>query len=211
MSAYIPVKSDPEANEKAIAQVRADKEREAGDGHDGTWVAQPGLVPVAMEVFDRLMPQPNQIARQLPEFNTTAADLLKAPPGEITDAGLRQNVAVGLGYLEAWLRGIGCVPLFNLMEDAATAEISRAQLWQWAHHGARMSDGRSVDIPLVESLVAAELARQKPLVDSERYAAYEEAAELTRQLVRAPKFVEFLTLPAYRQVLKKERMAEDSR
>ena len=211
MSAYIPVKSDPEANEKAIAQVRADKEREASDGHDGTWVAHPGLVPVAMEVFDRLMPQPNQIAKQLPDFNATAADLLDAPSGEITEAGLRQNVAVGLGYLEAWLRGIGCVPLFNLMEDAATAEISRAQLWQWAHHGARMSDGRSVDIPLIESLVAAELARQKPLVDAERYVAYEEAAELTRQLVRAPKFVEFLTLPAYRQVLKKERVVKDSR
>jgi len=207
MSAYIPVKSDPEANEKAIAQVRADKEREAGDGHDGTWVAHPGLVPVAMEVFNRLMPQPNQIARQLPDFNATAADLLKAPFGDITEAGLKQNVAVGLGYLEAWLRGIGCVPLFNLMEDAATAEISRAQLWQWAHHGARLSDGRTVDIPLIENLIAAELSKQKSSVDAERYAAYEEAAELTRQLVRAPQFIEFLTLPAYRQVLKKERIA----
>jgi len=170
-------------------------------------VAHPGLVPVAMEVFNRLMPQPNQIARQSPEFKATAADLLKAPSGEITEAGLRQNVAVGLGYLEAWLRGIGCVPLFNLMEDAATAEISRAQLWQWAHHGARLSDGRTVDIPMIENLIAAELSKQKTSVDSERYAAYEEAAELTRQLVRAPQFVEFLTLPAYQQVLKKERIA----
>ena len=211
MSAYIPVKSDPVANEKAIAQVRADKEREAGDGHDGTWVAHPGLVPVAMEVFDRLMPQPNQIAKQLPDYNPTAADLLQVPPGEITEAGLRQNVAVGLGYLEAWLRGIGCVPLFNLMEDAATAEISRAQLWQWVHHGAKLNDGRTVDIPLVESMIAAELAKQKTVVDAERYAAYEEAAELTRQLVRAPQFIEFLTLPAYQQVLKRERAAEDSR
>ena len=211
MSAYIPVKSDPEANEKAIAQVRADKEREAGDGHDGTWVAHPGLVPVAMEVFDRLMPEPNQIAKQLPDFDATAADLLEVPPGEITEAGLRQNVAVGLGYLEAWLRGIGCVPLFNLMEDAATAEISRAQLWQWVHHGARLSDGRTVDVPLVESFIAAELARQKDLVDAARYAAYEEAAELTRQLVRATGFVEFLTLPAYQQVLKKERAGGNSR
>ena len=134
MSAYIPVKTDPVANEKAIAQVRADKEREAGDGHDGTWVAHPGLVPVAMEIFDRLMPQPNQIAKQLPDYHATAADLLKIPDGQITEAGLKQNVAVGLGYLEAWLRGIGCVPLFNLMEDAATAEISRAQLWQWVHN-----------------------------------------------------------------------------
>jgi malate synthase len=206
MSAYIPVKTDPEANDRAIAQVRADKEREAGDGHDGTWVAHPGLVPVAMEVFDRLMPEPNQIAKQLPDFNPTAADLLQAPAGEITEAGLKQNVAVGLGYLEAWLRGIGCVPLFNLMEDAATAEISRAQLWQWVHHQAKLKDGRAVDIPLVESLITAELARQKTTVDAERYAAYEEAAELTRELVRAPQFVEFLTLPAYQRVLKKERM-----
>ena len=142
MSAYIPIKSDPVANEKAIAQVRADKEREAGDGHDGTWVAHPGLVPVAMEIFDRLMPQPNQISKQLPDYNPTAEDLLQVPEGQITEAGLKQNVAIGLGYLEAWLRGIGCVPLFNLMEDAATAEISRAQLWQWVHHKAKLSDGR---------------------------------------------------------------------
>src|SRR5215469_2913811 len=121
MSAYIPVKTDAEANDKAIAQVRADKEREAGDGHDGTWVAHPGLVPVALEIFNRLMPQPNQIGKQLPDFHPTADDLLRVPEGKITEAGLRQNVAVGLGYVEAWLRGIGCVPLFNLMEDAATA------------------------------------------------------------------------------------------
>jgi malate synthase len=204
MSAYIPVKSDPEANDRAIAQVRADKEREAGDGHDGTWVAHPGLVPVAMEVFDRLMPQPNQIARQLPDYNPTAADLLQVPSGEITEAGLKQNVAVGLGYLEAWLRGIGCVPLFNLMEDAATAEISRAQLWQWVHHHARLSDGRYVDLQLVESLITAELEKQKQIVSADRYTAYMHAAELTRQLVRAPQFVEFLTLPAYREMLQEE-------
>lgn len=204
MSAYIPVKSDPEANDKAIAQVRDDKEREAGDGHDGTWVAHPGLVPVAMEVFDRLMPQPNQIDKQLPDYNPTAADLLQVPPGEITEAGLKQNVAVGLGYLEAWLRGIGCVPLFNLMEDAATAEISRAQLWQWAHHQAKLSDGRRVDSQLVERLIAAELDKQKPVVSADRYAAYEHAAELTRRLVRAPQFIEFLTLPAYREILEEE-------
>ena len=204
MSAYIPVKTDPVANDKAIAQVRADKEREAGDGHDGTWVAHPGLVPVAMEVFDRLMPQSNQIAKQLPDFNPAAADLLQVPPGEITEAGLKQNVAVGLGYLEAWLRGIGCVPLFNLMEDAATAEISRAQLWQWVHHQARLSDGRPVDISLVESLIAAELEKQKTLVNGERYTAYEKAAQLTRELVRAPRFIEFLTLPAYERILKEE-------
>ena len=205
MSAYIPIKSDPVANEKAIAQVRADKEREAGDGHDGTWVAHPGLVPVALEIFDRLMPQPNQISKQLPDFNATAEDLLQIPEGQITEAGLKQNVAVGLGYVEAWLRGIGCVPLFNLMEDAATAEISRAQLWQWVHQKAKLSDGRTVDIPLVESLIAAELEKQKAAVDAVRYAAYEKAADLMRELVRAPQFIEFLTLPAYQRVLKEEK------
>ncbi len=205
MSAYIPIKSDPVANDKAIAQVQADKEREAGDGHDGTWVAHPGLVPVALEIFDRLMPQPNQISKQLPDYNATADDLLQIPEGQITDAGLKQNVAVGLGYVEAWLRGIGCVPLFNLMEDAATAEISRAQLWQWVHQKAKLSDGRTVDIPLVESLIVAELDKQKIAVDAARYAAYEKAADLMRELVRAPQFIEFLTLPAYQRVLKEEK------
>ncbi len=207
MSAYIPIKSDPVANEKAIAQVQADKEREAGDGHDGTWVAHPGLVPVALEIFNRLMPQPNQISKQLPDFNPTAADLLQVPPGQITDAGLKQNVAVGLGYLEAWMRGIGCVPLFNLMEDAATAEISRAQLWQWIHHNAKLEDGRVVDFALVDSLITAELAKQKAAVDPVRYAAYEKAANLMRELVPAPQFVEFLTLPAYQRILKEENLA----
>jgi malate synthase len=205
MSAYIPIKSDPVANDKAIAQVRADKEREASDGHDGTWVAHPGLVPIAMEIFDRLMPQPNQISKQLPDYNATAEDLLQIPEGQITGAGLKQTVAVGLGYVEAWLRGIGCVPLFNLMEDAATAEISRAQLWQWVHQKARLSDGRTVDIPMVENLIAAELEKQKVAVDAVRYAAYEKAADLMRELVRAPQFIEFLTLPAYQRVLAEEK------
>jgi malate synthase len=205
MSAYIPVKSDPMANKMAIAQVRADKEREAGDGHDGTWVAHPGLVPVAQEIFDRLMPQPNQISKQLPDYNPTAEDLLRVPEGEITEAGLKQNVAIGLGYLESWLRGIGCVPLFNLMEDAATAEISRAQLWQWIHHKAALTDGRVVNIALVENMIDNELKQQKSAVDAERYAAYEKAAALMRDLVRAPKFVEFLTVPAYQRILKEEK------
>ena len=208
MSAYIPIKSDPDANDLAIAHVRADKEREAGDGHDGTWVAHPGLVPVAMEVFDRLMPQANQITKQLPGFNPTAADLIQVPPGQITEAGLKQNVAVGLGYLEAWLRGIGCVPLFNLMEDAATAEISRAQLWQWIHHKARLSNDMAVDLSMVDTLIDLELARQKTTVDATRYAAYEKAADLMRSLIRAPQFVEFLTLPAYQRILADEGFAK---
>jgi malate synthase len=206
MSALIPIKSDPEANERAIAGVRADKEREAFDGHDGTWVAHPGLVPVAMEVFNRIMPQPNQISKKLEHFNVTADDLLQVPTGNITEAGLRQNVAVGLGYLEAWLRGIGCVPLFNLMEDAATAEISRAQLWQWVHHGARLQDGRPVTLELVEQTVDQELAATKPTVDDARYRAYERAARLMRKLIESPTFPEFLTIPAYIEVLKEEPM-----
>ena len=183
MSALIPIKSDPVANERALAGVLADKEREATDGHDGTWVAHPGLVPIALEVFNRVMPQPNQISKQLPDYHATAADLLQIPTGSITAAGLRQNVAVGLGYVEAWLRGIGCVPLFNLMEDAATAEISRAQLWQWVHHNAKLEDGRPVTTALVEQTIDDELAATKPKVDDVRYSAYERAATLMRKLM----------------------------
>jgi malate synthase len=209
MSALIPIKSDPEANERAIAGVRVDKEREATDGHDGTWVAHPGLVPIALEVFNRIMPGPNQIAKQLPNYTATAADLLQVPTGSITEAGLRQNVAVGLGYVEAWLRGIGCVPLFNLMEDAATAEISRAQLWQWVHHNAKITDGPHAGTPittaLVEKTIADELAATRPKVDAARYNAYERAAELMRKLIESPTFPEFLTVPAYAEVLKEEK------
>ena len=201
MSAFIPIKSDPVANERALTQVRADKEREATDGHDGTWVAHPGLVPVALEVFDRVMPQPNQIDKQLPSFHATALDLLQVPEGTITEAGVRQNVAVGLGYVEAWLRGIGCVPLFNLMEDAATAEISRAQLWQWVHHHAVMEDGLAVTVELIEREIDDELERAKAKVDAQRYSAYVRAAKLMRELIRAPKFMDFLTVPAYETVL----------
>jgi len=201
MAAFIPIKSDPLANEKAIAQVRADKEREAGDGHDGTWVAHPGLVPVAMEVFDRLMPTANQIEKKLSDYQPTAPDLLQVPTGDITEAGLRQNIAVGLGYLEAWLRGTGCVPLFNLMEDAATAEISRAQLWQWIHQNAKLKDARKIDIALCDRMIDEELVRAKQAGDPARYAAYEKSAQLMRDLIRAPKFVEFLTVPAYQRIL----------
>ncbi len=201
MAAFIPIKSDAVANEKAIAQVRADKEREAGDGHDGTWVAHPGLVPVATQIFDRLMPGPNQIDKKLTEFHATAVDLLKVPDGEITEAGLRQNIAVGLGYLEAWMRGTGCVPLFNLMEDAATAEISRAQLWQWIHQRARLKDGRQIDVALCDGVIDEELAKAKQTGDAARFAAYEKSAQLMRELIRAPQFVEFLTVPAYRRIV----------
>jgi malate synthase len=147
------------------------------------------------------MPKPNQIEKQLPDYHATADDLLQVPEGTITEAGVRQNVAVGLGYVEAWLRGIGCVPLFNLMEDAATAEISRAQLWQWVHHHAVMDDGLPVTVEMVDAVIADELELAKEKVDAQRYTAYVQAAELMRELVRAPRFMDFLTVPAYERVL----------
>ena len=208
MSAFIPIKNDEAANEAALSQVRADKEREAMDGHDGSWVAHPGLVAPAMEVFDRVMPQPNQVEKQLKGLTITAEDLLRVPEGTISEAGLQLNVAVGLGYVEAWLRGTGCVPLFNLMEDAATAEISRAQLWQWVHHGARLGDGRAVTLALCDAAIDAELGRAQQRLKEvgqseggERFRAVEHAAFLLRELIRAPRFTEFLTIPAYARVV----------
>jgi len=203
MAAFIPVKDDPSANETAFSRVRADKEREASNGHDGTWVAHPGLVPVAMAVFDTYMPTPNQIARKRADVSVTAADLLAVPDGAKTEAGLRNNVAVGIGYIEAWLRGQGCVPLFNLMEDAATAEISRSQVWQWIHAGASLEDGRPVTLGLVDSVIAEELAAWKSRVGAATYEAgrYAEAAALFRDLVARTDFVEFLTLPAYDRLI----------
>jgi malate synthase len=206
MSAFIPVKSDPEINEKAMAQVREDKEREATDGHDGTWVAHPGLVAISKEPFDRLMPKPNQIDKKLPGYKVTAAELLQIPTGDITEAGLRQNLVVGMGYLESWLRGIGCVPLFNLMEDAATAEISRSQLWQWIHHGAHLKDGRKIDVALCDAILHEELAKAKARVPAGQYPSYDKAAELMRQMYTSPAFVEFLTVPAYHELIRQERM-----
>jgi malate synthase len=199
MSAYIPNKRDAAANQIAMDQVRADKEREAADGHDGTWVAHPGLVGIAKEIFDRVMPQQNQIDRKLEDVHITTGDLLEIPKSEITEAGLRQNIAVGIGYLESWLRGVGCVPLFNLMEDAATAEISRAQLWQWVHHKARLNDGRVVTPELCLQIIDEELGKFRQAAGEEQFRAgrYEEAANLLRELIQSGRFIEFLTLPAY--------------
>jgi malate synthase len=203
MAAQIPIRDDPQANEQALGKVRADKEREAADGHDGTWVAHPGLVPIAKEVFDQLMPGPNQIAQKRDDVAVTAQDLLAVPEGTITERGLRHNLNVGVLYLEAWLRGSGCVPIYNLMEDAATAEISRAQVWQWRRHRARIDGGPVIDGALVERLLEEELARIRGSVGDERYRAgrYGEAAALLRELVLADEFTEFLTLPAYQQVI----------
>jgi malate synthase len=195
MAAQIPIRDDPQANEAAMDKVRADKQREAGDGHDGTWVAHPGLVAIAKEIFDREMPQANQIARKRQDVHVTASDLLAVPKGTITEAGLRQNLNVGIGYIEAWLRGIGCVPLYNLMEDAATAEISRAQIWQWVRHGARLDDGRTIDAALCRKALDDELIKLRETAGSP--GRYEDAAELFRKLIEAPAFPEFLTMPAY--------------
>src|SRR5215467_9200546 len=194
MAAQIPIRDDPGANEAAMEKVRADKEREAGDGHDGTWVAHPGLVAIAKEIFDREVPQPNQIARKRQDVDITAADLLMVPKGMITEAGLQQNLNVGIGYLEAWLRGIGCVPLHHLMEDAATAEIGRAQIWQWIRHRAKLDDGRPVDRPLVERILAEERDAAAKAGPGNRFA---DAADLFHRLVTSGDFIEFLPLPAY--------------
>ena len=194
MAAQIPIRGDPAANEAAIEKVRADKEREAGDGHDGTWVAHPGLVAIAKEIFDREVPQPNQIARKRQDVDITAADLLMVPKGMITEAGLQQNLNVGIGYLEAWLRGIGCVPLHHLMEDAATAEIGRAQIWQWIRHRAKLEDGRIIDAALCHTLLEEELTRLRASAAAGRHV---EAARLFRDLIGAQSFPEFLTLSAY--------------
>jgi malate synthase len=200
MAAYIPVKSDPQANEIAMSKVREDKEREAGDGHDGTWVAHPGLVATAMEAFDRVMPQANQIDRKREDVHVTAVDLLAVPEGPITEAGLRTNISVGIQYLEAWLGGLGCVPLYNLMEDAATAEISRAQVWQWIRHPKGvLTDGRKVTVDLFRQLVTEEMEKIQAIIGPERYAArhFTLANLIFDQITTANQFVEFLTLPAY--------------
>jgi malate synthase len=199
MAAQIPIRNDPAANQEAMEKVAADKRREVGDGHDGTWVAHPGLVAITKEIFDREMPQPNQIARKRQDVHFTAADLLAVPQGTITEGGLRQNVNVGIGYIEAWLRGIGCVPLYNLMEDAATAEICRAQLWQWIRHGAPLDDGRTIDAPLCHKVLVEELDKLRGGSgdDAARSRRYEDAARLFLELIEAPSFPDFLTLPAY--------------
>jgi malate synthase len=199
MAAQIPIKNDAAANDAAMAKVRADKEREANEGHDGTWVAHPGLVALAKDVFDKAMPGPNQIARKRQDVHVTAADLLKVPSGAITEAGLRSNINVGLGYVESWLRGLGCVPLYNLMEDAATAEISRSQVWQWIRHRAKLADGRTVDRALAGKILDQELEKLKGAAPAGN--RYDDAAKLFRDMIEAERFVEFLTLPAYEELV----------
>ncbi len=195
MAAQIPIKGDPEQNEAALAKVRADKEREVRNGHDGTWVAHPALVPVARAVFEHGMNGPNQLHVTRADVHVTARELLEVPRGEITEAGLRANLAVGLAYLEAWLRGAGCVPLRHLMEDAATAEISRTQVWQWLQHGARLADGRVLDAALVRRTLAEELASLR--ADAQPGSRHDLAAQLFERLITNDELEDFLTLRAY--------------
>ncbi len=199
MAAFIPIKGDDEANQQAVAKVRADKEREARNGHDGTWVAHPGLVGVAMEVFDQHMPGTNQLHVKRTDDVITAADLLAVPVGTITEAGLRKNINVCIQYISSWLRGSGAAAINNLMEDAATAEISRTQVWQWMKHKAQLSDGRTVSLALVEEFQAEELRKINAQVGDGAYATgrYILAAELFHWLVAQDSLEEFLTVPAY--------------
>jgi malate synthase len=203
MAAQIPIKNDPAANEAALAKVRADKEREATDGCDGTWVAHPGLVGIAKEVFDKHMPTPNQYHKQLDNVTLSAKDLMDfRPEGPITEEGLRNNISVGIQYLGAWLAGNGCVPVFNLMEDAATAEISRSQIWQWIRSSKGvLDDGRKVTVELFRSLLAEELPKVKVYLGEEAWKAgrYEEGAKLFDEITTG-EYVDFLTLPAYAMI-----------
>jgi malate synthase len=198
MAAQIPNRRDPVANEAALARVRADKEREAGDGHDGTWVAHPDLVPVAKEVFDRLMPQANQLTRLREDVKIGQTDLLEVHQGTKTEAGLRENIRVGVQYIEAWLRGKGAVPLYNLMEDAATAEISRAQVWQWIHYGIELEGGIVATPELLNRLITEEMERVRKEVGAETYdgGRFKQAVQLFRDLSLEDDFEDFLTVPA---------------
>ncbi len=203
MAAQIPIKDDLQKNEAAFAKVRADKLREAKDGHDGTWVAHPGLVALAREIFDEQMSGPNQIHDKRADVSVRAVDLLTIPEGTRTVEGLRHNVRVGIQYVESWLRGLGCVPLYSLMEDAATAEISRAQVWQWLTHGVAV-DGEPLTKARYASIVDEELRRIRVEVGEERFAGkgsrFAEARELFDRMSTQEKFEDFLTLPAYSRI-----------
>ena len=200
MAAQIPIKNDQKSNEIALDKVRADKQREVADGHDGTWVAHPGLVAIAQEAFDQHMPTPNQIHRQREDVHITAEDLLEPFKGTITEQGLRTNINVGIQYLEAWLRGNGCVPLYNLMEDAATSEISRTQIWQWIHSPAGiLEDGRKVTTELFRRITAEELSKIRETLGPSSYdnGQFRLAVDLFDRLSTSQELADFLTLPAY--------------
>ncbi len=199
MAAQIPIKNDPEANAKAMEKVKNDKLLEAKNGHDGTWVAHPGLVSTAIGIFDEYMPGKNQIEKKRDDVQVAAADLIAIPEGTITEAGLRMNINVGILYIESWLRGNGAAALYHLMEDAATAEISRTQVWQWIRNEAKLDDGRTITTALYNQLLDEELEKIKALLGEDTYAKgrFPEAIALFDELVTSEDFTEFLTLPAY--------------
>ncbi|WP_169085053.1 malate synthase A [Paenibacillus sp. PL91] len=207
MAAQIPIKNNPIAHEVAMEKVRQDKLREVSDGHDGTWVAHPGLVPVAMEVFNTWMPEANQVERQLDQLQVTSENLLEIPVGHITEDGVRMNASVGVQYLEAWLRGLGAVPIHHLMEDVATAEISRAQLWQWIHHPAGiLADGRKVTAEMFEEILQEELDKIKNEIGLDLYAErkYGLASSIFKEMTICDTFEDFLTDPGYAYLLSVE-------
>jgi malate synthase len=204
MAAQVPIKGDPEANEAALSKVRADKEREAGDGHDGTWVAHPALVPIATEIFDKHMPQPNQLDKLREDVSMEAADLLKPATGQITAGGIQNNVSAALRYMASWLSGQGCVAIRHLMEDAATAEIARAQLWQWLHFpGGVLGDGTRITVEMIDAEIDKELGLIRNEVGENAFenGNFVKAAELFRKIVVQDEFSEFLTLEAYEHLV----------
>ncbi len=209
MAAQIPIKNDEAANQAAIEKVRTDKIREVKDGHDGTWVAHPALVPVALEVFDAHMPSANQIDRKREDVHIQAADLVEVPSGERTDAGLRYNMRVAIQYLAAWLSGFGAVPIYHLMEDAATAEISRAQIWQWLHHHASVGNS-ALDSERVRKTLDEEMQQVRSEVGAEHFDSghFQEARNIFEHLCLDREFAEFLTLPAYQRLLRNEGLRE---
>ncbi len=203
MAAQIPVKDNEAENDAATAKVKADKEREASNGHDGTWVAHPALVSVAKDVFDRLMPESNQVTKPREDTFKQQADLLELHQGDITEDGVRHNIRVGVQYIEAWLGGRGAVPLYNLMEDAATAEISRAQIWQWIRHGAKLADGRTMTKDLFLDLLNQEMSSLKQQFGSDRFDGgnFADAIDIFETMSTSEEFEEFLTLPAYKKLV----------
>ena len=199
MAAQIPIKNDPIANEQALTKVQDDKRREAQAGHDGTWIAHPGLASIALDAFDKVMPDANQLRNMQENINIKSHNLLQVPTGDITEVGIRANIRIGIQYLEAWLLGNGCVPLYNLMEDAATAEISRAQLWQWIHHKAKLNDGRKITAHLFDVWMEAEMEVIQSEIGENRFRSgkFSEASSLFSTMIKKDEFDEFLTLPAY--------------
>jgi malate synthase len=198
MAAQIPIKNDDAANQAALAKVRADKEREAGDGHDGTWVAHPALVPIALEIFDRHLKGKNQLEKRRDDVQVSAAQLLAVPEGGISQKGVENNVEVSILYMAAWLAGNGCVPIHNLMEDAATAEIARTQLWQWRHRkDTRLDDGTPLDGRHIDAVLDQESQRLAKAAAPAQQPHVRRAAELVRELTHAERLEPFLTTVAY--------------